>query len=358
MSLAQSLTSPRKLKNLYPIGAQTIESINKFNKTVKSIIQGEDSRKLLILGPCSVHSSSEFLHYAQKFKELQLQVEERFFCVLRVYIEKPRSCLGWKGMLYDPYLDGSYDLEAGLRECRKLLVKLADMHIPLAMEFLEPLTSVYFQDLISWGSIGARTSSSQIHRQMSSRLNCAVGFKNATDGNIDVACAGALSSSKPHVFFGTDDMGMLSKLSSKGNSYAHLVLRGSYEGSNYNVDAIGHGLRTLAAFGLRQRMIIDCAHGNSAKTIQGQLRAFQNIAQQWTSGADYIVGAMLESYLASGRQELREQVDLKEGLSITDPCLSFEQTQEAVFQAYESLSSIYVKESSSRVEDSKVPLLQ
>lgn len=339
MSLAQHLLTPQELRVRYPLRQQDQGFISLCRQNVQSIVKGESDKKLLILGPCSVHSSEELLRYAEKFKALQSQVEDRFFCVLRVYIEKPRSCLGWKGLLYDPDLDSSYNLEKGLKVCRQLLVDLTAMEIPIAIEFLEPLVVSYFEDLISWGSIGARTSSSQIHRQMASALDCPVGFKNATDGNIDVACAGILSSSHSHSFFGVDTSGVLSHISSKGNPYAHLVLRGSCEQSNYSQNSVSHALRTLAAFGLSQRMIIDCAHGNSGKTVQGQLRAFQQVLQQWLEGADYVMGTMFESYLESGKQEWNEDASFKEGLSVTDPCLSYEQTESAILQAYDSLNS-------------------
>lgn len=344
MTASFELPSPEKVKAKFTLSHDDFESIRSFRHTICQIISRKTNKKTLIFGPCSVHNTDELLSYAKRFLQLQKKLEKHFFCVLRVYIEKPRTCLGWKGLLYDPDLDGSYNLEKGLYKCREMFCELVKMKVPLAIEFLEPNVAIYFEDLISWGSVGARTTPSQVHRQMASHLACPIGFKNTIDGNIDTVCSSIVAASQPQTFFGISQVGQLSRIQSLGNPYCHLVLRGAEHKPNYSVSSIQNAITKLINFSIEPSLILDCAHGNSQKTLSGQVKAFEQIISYWEKGYQYIVGVMLESYMKSGNQPLHYDVTLQKGLSITDPCLSYEQTEQLLFKAYESLEKMQIEQ--------------
>ena len=320
------LPSPQELKKLLPLRQASVE---KHRQTVRNILTGRDRRIAVVVGPCSIHDITLALEYAKQFRELAKEVEKECFLVMRAYAEKARTSLGWKGLLYDPHLDGTNDLHTGLFWTRELFLELAHMEIPIATEFLDPLATSYVDDLVAWGFIGARTSASQPHRQLASFLSMPIGFKNCTEGNIDTAINGVLSARCPHTFLHIDDDGKLAITQSEGNPDTHIVLRGSQESPNYDPPSIERTLQKLHLSRLKTRILIDCSHGNCQKDYLRQKEAFFSILEQMEAGNKAIMGMMLESHLESGNN-----------VSITDPCLDWASTQELVF----SLSSKAQKE--------------
>lgn len=320
-----NLPSPKDIKSKYPL--KNPDFVQEARKIAKKIFQGDDERLAFIIGPCSIHDEKQALIYSEELKKI-FSSQKLFYPIMRVYCEKPRTALGWKGMLYDPHLDESYDFVEGIVRTRKLLVELANKHIPCATEFLDPLIVPYIDDLITWGFIGARTTASQPHRMFSSGLSFPVGFKNAVDGNTNVAAQGAFVSSKPHFYPGMDQEGRVSRLESIGNPSSHVVLRGANTFSNYDAESINSVFNLLKKYGLKQRIIIDCAHGNSEKCANKQKEVFKEIFLQIVEGNSSIMGIMLESNIYNGSQVLDDPQNLKYGVSITDPCISLEETEE------------------------------
>lgn len=331
-----SLPSPIDLKTLIPIRLQNSLNIQKNRTIIQKIIQGSSPLWALVVGPCSLHDVQKSLEYAEKIRNLQKKIEKTCFIVMRAHIEKPRTCLGWKGLLYDPDLDGSDQMIKGLQICRNLLLAITQMQVPLATEFLDPIASSYFSDLISWGFIGARTCSSQIHRQLASHLPMPIGFKNPTDGNIDSAISGALAAQSPHAFFHIDELGKTQITRSLGNPHTHIVLRGSYNAPNYDSANLQAALHLCKKNGLSSRLLIDCAHDNSVQKPFDQKLVFQSAIEQYLSGNEHIMGVMLESYLKSGNQPMNSPV-LDPELSVTDPCLDWNSTEELALFLHESL---------------------
>jgi 3-deoxy-7-phosphoheptulonate synthase len=333
------LPTPDEVKALFPLKAETASFIRKSRETAREILNGKEKRKALIVGPCSIHDRTSALEYAERFKELSVRVEDSCFLVMRFYIEKPRTSMGWKGMLYDPYLDGSCDMHTGLLWTREMLLALAEKEIPCATEFVDPLASLYFQDLITWGFIGARTSASQPHRQLASALHMPVGFKNSTDGNLDEAILGTLSAHCSHVFMNVDGQGKLAQWQSGGNPSTHLVLRGAQDYSNYDVDSVLLAQSKLRQHHLPPRLMIDCSHGNCYKKEELQPLAFYSVLEQIEKGNEAIFGLMLESHLEKGNQSLVEDPStLKYAVSITDPCIDWKMTEELILAADHSFS--------------------
>lgn len=328
------LPSPQEIKRLFPLSSAARMYIHQSRETAKQIIRGEDQRKALIVGPCSIHDRKSAIEYAERFKELSKEVSRTSFMVMRVYVEKPRTSTGWKGLLYDPHLDGSHDIKTGLLWTRELLLALAERQVPCATEFVDPLAALYFDDLITWGFIGARTSSSQPHRQFASSLEMPVGFKNATDGNLETAIHGALSAKEPHVALHIDGDGKLCAIQSHGNPFAHIVLRGAYDFTNYDSSSVRHAAEKLKGTHLPQRLMIDCSHGNCQKQYEKQQEAFLSVIEQIEKGNDGILGLMLESHLESGNQPLKDDPSqLKYAVSITDPCLDWKTTEALIYSA-------------------------
>ncbi len=329
-----ALPTPCELKKQSPLSFQASTFIAQSREIARQVIRGQDRRKALIIGPCSIHDCASALDYAQHFKKLAESVKRSCFMVMRVYIEKPRTATGWKGLLYDPHLDGSHDIKTGLLWTRKLLLALAEMQIPAAAEFVDPLAALYFEDLVSWGFIGARTSASQPHRQFASARMMPIGFKNSTDGNLENAVHGVLSATNPHTLLQIDEQGKLCVVQSEGNPDSHIILRGANDFTNYDPDSISLALKMLKKAGLPQRLMIDCAHGNCQKNDQKQREVFTSILEQIEKGNDKIFGLMLESHLRSGNQPLTEDLSLlKYAVSITDPCLDWQTTEELVYSA-------------------------
>lgn len=328
----EPLISPHALKQEIFLTPEHLEFVGRSRERIRSILDGEDNRLLLIVGPCSIHDITAAKEYAIKLQRLSQEISKYFFVVMRAHFEKPRTALGWKGLLHDPHLDGSYDLETGLKLSREMLTFLATIGMPAATEFLDPMTSHYIEDLISWACIGARTSESQIHRQCASGLSMPVGFKNSTSGNIDVAINGILAASCAHSFFGINEEGGISIIQTKGNRHSHLVLRGGELKSNYDTESISFAIEKLKKHCLPQQLIIDCSHDNSSRNYHKQISVFKSVIDQYVQGNTAIKGLSLESNLLAGQQNIaKEKSQLLYGMSITDPCMDWKMTEELLY---------------------------
>lgn len=320
------LPTPRQIKTELPLTCP--ERIAFWREEAINILEKRDPRLAIILGPCSIHDSESVLEYAHKLKSVKPEIEENFFPIMRLFFEKPRTRLGWKGMLYDPHLNGTDDIESGIRKARKLILQIAELGIPCATELLEPLVLPYFDDLIVWGLIGARTAASQPHRQLASGLSFPTGFKNDCRGDLDVAIAGILASQIKHSHIGIDGSGHVSKIKTKGNPYCHLVLRGSDKKPNYDAHSIEIAIESLQNQRIDPRIVIDCSHGNCGKEHTKQKLVFESVVNQARTNRA-IRGIMLESHLLPGKQPLRDDPTLLSyGVSITDPCLGWDETEE------------------------------
>ncbi|MCB1119574.1 MAG: 3-deoxy-7-phosphoheptulonate synthase [Chlamydiia bacterium] len=318
----EEVPAPRQIQQALPL--QKGEVVAGFRQQVVDILEGRDPRLLLVVGPCSIHNTESALEYAEQLKQLEKQVGDAFFLVMRAYMEKPRTRLGWKGFLHDPFLDGSHDLIAGLQLSRRLFLDLTEMEVPIATEFLDPATTEYYGDLVTWGCIGARTVTSQIHRQIASGLPLPVGFKNSVDGNIDVAIHALEAAAAPHTYIGMNPDGQLTMIKTKGNTETHVVLRGSVQGTNYDPLSIKATLMELEQHGLPERVMVDCSHDNSQRNPDNQIKVFRAVMNQY----DHIRGCMLESHFEAGNQPLTTSPNPYQ--SITDPCLDWERTKELI----------------------------
>lgn len=320
-----------------PLSAAAQGFVKRVRQTARQILLGKDMRKVFVVGPCSIHDRKMALDYALRLKHLSDEVAESCFVVMRAYCEKSRTSTGWKGLLYDPYLDGSDDIHTGLLWTRELYVKLAEMHVPIAAEFVDPLTAAYYADLVTWGFVGARTASSQPHRQFVSSLDIPVGFKNPTDGNVEEAVHGVSAARSAQASLFIDEMGELCRLQSEGNPYAHIVLRGAHSGTNYDTHSVWHALEKLKRAELPARLLIDCSHGNSQKQIHKQKEVCEAVLQQCEEN-EAICGLMLESHLEEGYQVLGEDpASLLYGISITDPCIDWKTTEELILLYHSSM---------------------
>jgi len=330
--------SPKILKNLFPL-ATCAKFVAESRKTAMDIVEGVDPRLAIIVGPCSIHNIKSAKEYGLRLLELSKQVREHCFLVMRVYMEKPRTMLGWKGFLYDPHLDGSNDIETGLKWSRELFLDLSIMGIPIATEFLDPLAMPYLEDLTTWGFIGARTTTSQPHRQMASFFSFPTGFKNTLDGNLDYAVQGALTAQFPHTFLALNDDGHVFVRKSKGNLFSHIVLRGSQDKTNYDPTSIRIALQKLKNTSLFPRLLIDCSHGNCQRDYKKQETVFHSILQFMETDPSSIMGMMVESNLEAGQQLLIEDLSqLDPSISITDPCISWETTEALILETYKRKS--------------------
>jgi 3-deoxy-7-phosphoheptulonate synthase len=300
----------------------------------------------VILGPCSIHDPISALEYAEKLRLLAEEVASTMVLVMRAYFEKPRTTVGWKGLINDPFLDNSFNMNEGLSIARQLLIDITSMGLSVATEALDPITPQYIAELISWTAIGARTTESQTHRELSSGLSSLVGFKNNTDGNIDVAINAIKSALEPHHFLGIDQFGTTSVVATKGNPYGHLILRGGKSGPNYDVSSVAIAQAALKAARLSENLVIDCSHDNSQKDFRKQPNVFMNCVEQILSGNHGIVGLMVESHLYEGKQDLKE--NLAYGVSITDGCISFATTRELLLKAHAMLVKGRVAQRNSR----------
>lgn len=330
-----NIVSPAQLKRKFPLDRNCQEFIENSRNKIKNILDGNDSRLLLIVGPCSIHDITAAKDYATKLKEFSEEIQDTFFVVMRTYFEKPRTSLGWKGLVQDPMIDSTYRIDHGLEITRELLVELAEMNLPAACEFLQPSSNAYFSDLISWGCIGARTTTSQIHREISSGLPMPVGFKNSTDGNVENAINGIRCALTSQTHMDINEQGALSVVHTKGNKYAHVVLRGSDEKPNYDPASISTALSLLQKAHLPPRLLVDCSHGNSMRKHEEQVNVFQSLLQQVIEGNTAIKGLLLESNLFSGNQS--SLAPRQYGISITDPCLDWQSTKKLIRWGREKL---------------------
>ncbi len=334
----EALLSPAELKAKLPLAINAQSTVTKNRKSLQNIINGKDSRPFVVVGPCSIHDPKSALEYAQKLKILADEVSEKLFLVMRVYFEKPRTTTGWKGLINDPHLNGSFDIETGLQQARKLMIELIDLGLPLATEALDPISPQYLADLISWSAIGARTTESQTHREMASGLSSPVGFKNATDGSFQVAIDALQAVSSPHNFLGINHHGQVSVVRTKGNAYGHIVLRGGDGKPNYDVNTVKACTLALEKVNLEKNIVIDCSHENSNKDPMNQEQVFTHCIEQRINGNQSIIGMMLESNLQWGNQKIPNDLsELKYGISITDACIDWETTEQIIRDAAKKL---------------------
>jgi 3-deoxy-7-phosphoheptulonate synthase len=320
------LAPPQKLLEELSLGQEQAKAVVKARREVVDVLHGKDPRLLVVVGPCSVHDPKAALDYARRLAGVAEQMADRLLIVMRVYFEKPRTTTGWKGLINDPHLDGSGDVNAGLRMARKLLLEVVGLGLPVGCEFLDPITPQYISDTVAWGAIGARTTESQTHRQLGSGLSMPIGFKNRTDGNIQVAVDAVRAAAVSHAFAGIDDAGAPAILHTTGNPDCHIILRGGHGTPNYHVPEVEDALVTLGVSGLPERLVIDASHDNSGKDPEKQFFAAGEIADQIADGNKAIVGVMLESFLVGGRQDLVPGEKLTYGQSITDACMDWEDT--------------------------------
>ncbi|AMA45672.1 3-deoxy-7-phosphoheptulonate synthase [Pseudomonas alabamensis] len=330
--VSHRLPSPHLLKQQMPLSTALAQQVERHRQAVRAILEGHDPRLLVIVGPCSLHDPRAALDYADRLAALSETLGDRLLLVMRAYVEKPRTTVGWKGLAYDPHLDGSDDMHTGLSVSRGLMLGLLERGLPVATELLQPMAAGYFDDLLSWAAIGARTTESQIHRELVSGLGLPVGFKNGTDGGVAIACDAIRSAAHPHRHFGIDAQGFPAIVETLGNPDTHLVLRGGHRGPNYDADSVAQARQGLAKAGLPARIVVDCSHANSGKDPARQPAVLREVLAQREAGDRSLVGVMLESHLFDGCQALGKG-PLKYGVSITDGCLGWASTEAALLDA-------------------------
>ena len=326
----QRLITPTKLKAELPLSDALVQQIIDQRQAVRDIIDRKDPRLLTVIGPCSIHDPGAALDYAQRLKAVADQTADRLLIVMRVYFEKPRTTTGWKGFINDPRLDDSCDMEHGLQAARRLLLQIAELGLPIATEFLDPIVPQYTADLISWAAIGARTTESQTHREMASGLSMPVGFKNGTDGNVQVAINAIKSASIPHRFLGIDPEGYTSVVTTEGNPNTHLVLRGGDGVPNYEKPEVVAATERLEQANLKPSLMVDCSHANANKVAANQIHVWNSILEQRKTDSSSITGAMIESFIEPDNEKIIGK--RKYGLSITDPCIGWELTKEILLK--------------------------
>ena len=336
---SRTLITPQEIKLKLPLTKSAEETVLRSRQELEDILEFKDSRKFIVVGPCSIHDVNAAVKYAERLKALSERVKDKLLLVMRVYFEKPRTTVGWKGLINDPAMDDSFQIEKGLLTARSLLIKIVELGLPAATEALDPIIPQYMSELLAWSAIGARTTESQTHREMASGLSMPVGFKNGTDGSIHVALNALQSARVPHNFLGINQMGQVSIFKTRGNAHGHIILRGG--GSQPNFDAINVKLAEakLKEANLPPRIVIDCSHGNSNKDYKLQPSVFDNIINQILDGNTSIVGMMLESNLYEGNQPIPAKLEqLKYGVSVTDKCIGWEETEKIILAAHEKLN--------------------
>lgn len=332
------LTSPSKLKKEFPITEKISELVFNSRETVKSIIEGKDDRLIAIVGPCSINDPDAALEYAEKLNKLSNELGDKLFIIMRVYFEKPRTTIGWRGLVLDPYMDGSKDIQTGVSKARDLLLLISEMGLPIATEILDPIVPQYLADLISWAAIGARTTESQTHRDMASGLSMPVGFKNSTEGNVQVAVDAIEAANHSHSFIGMDKDGRSCIIKSAGNKYGHVILRGGRTGTNFDSKTVEDLLAVLKKKDLFESVFIDCSHANSNKDFANQSKVLNELVDRKVTNQKEISGFMLESNLFEGNQKIPENLaELKYGVSITDACVGWEETEKILREAHSKL---------------------
>jgi 3-deoxy-7-phosphoheptulonate synthase len=334
------LITPRALKTEFPVSEESNRTVVESRQRVLDILAQKDSRLMVVVGPCSIHDVEAALDYGSKTKVLRDECGDRLEIIMRVYFEKPRTTTGWKGLINDPRLDGSYDIETGLKKARKLLLELTGMGVPAATEFLDPIIPQYTADLITWAAIGARTTESQTHREMASGLSMPVGFKNGTDGSLQIALDAMQSARTSHSFLGIDQDGITSIIRTTGNSAGHVVLRGGRSRTNYDAESIREAELRLKQHGLPPVLMVDCSHANSGKQHARQEEVWRSVIEQRAAGNNSLTGVMIESFLKEGNQPFPRPVsELTYGVSITDACLSWDATERMLRWGADKLSS-------------------
>lgn len=326
ISQLEPITSPALLLSQYPLSTESAAHIVSYRKQASDIIYGIDDRLLVVVGPCSIHDVDAALAYGQELQAARLAFQDDLHIIMRVYFEKPRTTVGWKGLINDPHLDGSFEVNTGLSIARKLLLDLTKMQLPIGTEFLDVIIPQFISDVVSWGAIGARTTESQVHRELASGLSMPVGFKNGTDGNVKIAVDAMRSAQEGHHFLSVSKMGVPVIVTTKGNRDTHVILRGASSGPNFDATHVAQTRKILEAQDLRQRIMIDCSHGNSQKDHNKQPLVAANVAQQLHDGSHDICGVMIESNLVAGNQALIDKKQLTYGQSITDACISWQET--------------------------------
>ncbi|MHC8320243.1 3-deoxy-7-phosphoheptulonate synthase [Pseudomonas sp. GB2N2] len=338
-ALTRRLPSSLQLKQQLPLSNALNRQVAEHRDAVRAILNGEDARLLVIVGPCSIHDPRSALEYASNLARLAAEVSDEMLLVMRAYVEKPRTTVGWKGLAYDPQLDGSDNMAAGLILSRELMREMLQLGLPVATELLQPMAAGYFDDLLSWVAIGARTTESQIHREMASGLNMPVGFKNGTDGGVGVASDAMRSAAHPHRHFGVDSQGHPAIIQTPGNPDTHLVLRGGHRGPNYDRDSVAQVNNDLAKLKIPTRIMVDCSHANSGKDPLRQPAVFNDVLEQRLQGDRSLIGMMIESHIFEGCQPLSPT--LRYGVSVTDGCLGWDATQALLRQAAQRLRAAH-----------------
>jgi 3-deoxy-7-phosphoheptulonate synthase len=338
------LLTPEQLKRDIPMSETAAKTIIEGRDSIQKILSREDHRLFVVVGPCSIHDVDAAMDYAERLKKLAEKVDDTLLIVMRVYFEKPRTTVGWKGLINDPHLDDSFKISDGLHIGRQLLIDIAELGLPTSTEALDPISPQYLQDLITWSAIGARTTESQTHREMASGLTSAVGFKNGTDGGLEVAINALKSVSNPHRFLGINSEGKVAVISTNGNPYAHIVLRGGNEKPNYDSVSVSVCEQELSKAGVNTNIMVDCSHANSNKNHELQPLVMENVTNQILEGNQSIVGLMVESNLLAGNQKLSSnRDDMEYGKSVTDACIDWETTENAIMAMHDKLKPILAK---------------
>ena len=339
ITYARAIAPPRVITAEHPLTAEAHATVVKGRREIREILSGKDTRPLVVVGPCSIHDPAAAREYAARLVSLRDRVHDKLMVLMRVYFEKPRTVVGWKGLINDPHLNGTFDMETGLRQARKLLLDINGMGMPTATELLEPITPQYIDDLVSWAAIGARTTESQTHRQMASGLSMPVGYKNGTDGTLQTAIDAFRSARASHHFLGIDEDGKVAVVKTRGNSDGHVILRGGAGRPNYSPEIVADAAGQLAKAGLPQVLMVDCSHANSDKKHENQSVVWNSVIGQLTTaraagGKSPIVGLMLESNLNPGRQDIpADLTKLAHGVSVTDACIGWDETEKLMLEA-------------------------
>lgn len=338
------LITPELLKSALPMSESIHDTLAASRKVIEDILDRQDPRVFVVVGPCSIHDPSAALEYARRLKALADELSDTLYIVMRVYFEKPRTTVGWKGLVNDPHLNDSFRIEEGLHIARKLLLDILEIGLPTSTEALDPISPQYLQDLISWTAIGARTTESQTHREMASGLSSAVGFKNGTDGGLTVATNALHSAAKAHRFLGINGQGQVSVFTTRGNAYGHIVLRGGTAGPNYDSINIKLCEDALAKAGVSKNIMVDCSHANSSKQPELQPSVLENVANQILEGNTSIIGLMIESNLHAGNQDIPANLeDLKYGVSVTDGCIDWPTTEASLRAMRDTLKAALIE---------------
>ncbi len=341
VSAYQTLITPEALKERLPLYGNTLENVRRNRQLIRNIIDRKDPRLFVVVGPCSIHDVDAALDYAARLKKLADEVQESMLLVMRVYFEKPRTTVGWKGLINDPEMNDSFKIEKGLHTGRRLLLKLSALGLPTSTEALDPISPQYLHDIITWSAIGARTTESQTHREMSSGLSSPVGFKNGTDGGMEVAINALKTVASPHRFLGINPKGQVSIIHTTGNSHAHIVLRGGNGVTNYDAQSIAACEAACRKANVTTNIMIDCSHANSLKKPELQPDVFANVVDQIVAGNKSIIGVMLESNIHHGRQDIPADLSqLKYGVSVTDGCIDWETTERTLRAAHHKLKAV------------------